>query len=161
MHRAKHSVDSCKHYLNKCDRAGYSLLEVLVASTLMVLIFACVMRSMRLGNNSVETAQITTLATQYLQDEAERVRALNWNGILNLEENGVFFPGERDHFSESPIARERVSITRRVSDVPDFPDMKQIELEANWISHRGLPSKRTLILRYAKDGIFDYYYATM
>lgn len=151
---------SCKKTTRRNHiKAGFSLLEVLVASSLMVLVFACVMRSMRLGNNSVETAQITTLASQYLQDEAERIRALNWSAIQALPNSEYI--DVPDHFSISKIAEGEITLKRSVEDISGYPTMKQVSIEATWVSHRGIPSKRKIVMRYAKDGIYDYYYGTL
>lgn len=142
-------------------KKGFTLFEVLVASTILVAVIAFVVRSARLGNLSVETADLTTLATQYLQDEAERVRAFNWTELINTPLEEVIDDAPA-HFTTSKIADNRITMTREIRDLTaeGYIDMREVTLTATWDSWTGRTSSRRLIFRYARDGIYDYYYGS-
>jgi len=137
-------------------RKGFTLLELMIACSLMVLVFAFVLRSIRLGNSGVENARLTSLATQLIQDEAESVRLLNWTALTELPQSETL--PVPDYFSESSLAHVPITLTRSIEDVAGFADMKEITLLAVWNGLNGVTSSRRLMLRYAKDGVYDYYY---
>ena len=111
----------------------------------------------QIGINNLDAARTSTAVAQALQAEAERVRMLNWAALTAL-------PAEArvDLTSMMPsdaIATGRVVVTRSISDVSGFANMKEIRLSAAWKSLNGKPRERVFRMRYAKGGLHDYYYS--
>lgn len=142
-------------------RRAFTLVEVLVATTIMGVGMASAAVCLQVGLRALDTARATTLVAQVLQDEAERLRLENWIAIDALPAEEEIFNPAPAQFAGTPfaemVASGRLAITRSVQDVPGFADMKEITLRAEWTDLGGSHG-RALRLRYAKGGVSDYYY---
>lgn len=127
--------------------AGTCVLALALASSILVL---------QIGFRDVDVARTSTAVSQAVQSEVERLRAMNWEGILALAESETVDVTE-SHSTEA-IAGGRLVITRTVADVPDFENMKEIRITGAWTSINGTRHTRNFIMRYGKGGLYDYYY---
>lgn len=137
-------------------RAGLSLIEVVAATCVLALALTTSIVVLQIGFRDVDVARTGTVVSQVMQSEVERLRALNWDGILALPESETVDLTEA-HSSEA-IAGGRLTVTRTVSDVAGFVNMKEIRIAGVWTAINGMTHTRTLIMRYGKGGLYDYYY---
>ncbi len=122
------------------------------------------------GFRALDTARNTTLAAQVLQSEMERIRLLPWS--TSVSEIGPARPSIstlgneevnlRDLFPAGPTTDNlvrRFTMTRAVSDAPGRDgEMKIITLTITWRGIDGIQHTRSSTTRYAKHGLYDYYY---
>src|SRR5688572_19425444 len=75
------------HRGNKCTIAehAFTLVEVMMASVVMLFAIATSLTTLQYGLRSVDTARNTTIASQILQSSVELLRLQNWTQITALQ----------------------------------------------------------------------------
>jgi Tfp pilus assembly protein PilV len=134
-------------------RAAFTLVEVMVASTVLVFGLVTAITTGQRGLQALDTARQLSAASQLMQSEMERLRLLSWNQLQAAQQSG---PAEVSPDTGTQDARIRC--TRQITDVKD--DMKEIVLTATWRGYDGRPHTARLITRYGKNGLNDYFYTT-
>lgn len=133
--------------------AGFTLVEVMVASTVLVFGIVTAVTTSQRGLQALDTARNLTAASQIMQSEMERIRLLSWTQLQTLQQSG--------NTAVTLVAGTdpgRFACTREITD--SKPDMKQITLAANWRGYDGREHTARLITRYGKSGLNDYFYTT-
>lgn len=139
-------------------RAGFTLLEMLIAIGVMAIGLSSAAIAMQVGLRNLDLARTTTQVAQILQDQSEATRLLNWTALSSLPaEQALELP---EHFDPERAETIQLQLTRRVESLPGLEDLKHITLEAEWRGIHGSPHTRSIHLRYARNGVFDYYYGT-
>jgi len=133
--------------------AGFTLVEVMVASLVLIFGLVTAVATSQRGLQALDTARNLTAATQLMQSEMERVRLLSWSQLQALQETGG--PAVTP---DSGAGDGRFACTREITDVKT--GMKQITLTAVWRGYDGRPHTAHLITRYGKSGLNDYFYTT-
>jgi prepilin-type N-terminal cleavage/methylation domain-containing protein len=137
----------------KSDRGGFTLVEVMVASTVLVFGLITAVTTSQRGLQALDTARNLTAASQLMQSEMERLRLLSWTQLTALQQTG-----ETRVAVEAPAGLARLACTREITDLKT--DMKQITLMAVWRGYDGREHTARLITRYGKSGLNDYFYTT-
>jgi type II secretory pathway pseudopilin PulG len=140
--------------------AGFTLVELMVASVVLILGIASAVASLQIGFRTLDNARATTLAAQIVQSEIERVRLLSWTGI-----NALPASEQLDLTSLFPAGRTRTEIINRftaVRTVSDTADrgglMKSITVTVTWRASNGATNTRVTTTRYTQNGLYDYLY---
>lgn len=135
---------------NVASRKGaFTLLEVLVASVVLLLGIVTAITTLQRGFQSLDNARNLTAASQLMQSEMEQLRLKNWSQMEALQaEDGV----------RLDTGDARFSCTLSVRDLKT--DMKEIVLQADWRSYDGRPQTARFITRYGKSGLNDYFYTS-
>lgn len=131
---------------------GFSLVEVLVAVTMLTLVFLAAMAALNQGFNMVENARFGTHASQILQSEMETLRMMDWAQIEAL-------PSEEDFVIDMRFMQgraDRYQGIRRVEDVR--PGMRRVVLELNFTSMDGRNLQRRYFTFFGQHGLNDYNY---
>lgn len=138
-------------------RRAFTLIEVMVAAAVLAVALSSAIIVIQSGFRNLDIARTSTAASQIIQSEMERLRLLNWAAISALPASAqVDIPSSH---SSSVVAGGRVSIVRTVSTVSGRNgEMKAITLTATWTGTSGHTHTRIFKMRYAKNGLFDYYY---
>lgn len=141
-------------------RAAFTIVEVLVATAVMVFGISSAIIVIQSGFRALDTARNTTLASQIIQSELERVRLLSWTAVAALPSTGslnfadIFPAGE----TTDRIAR-RFTVVRTAADVHGKTgEIREIALSVTWRGIDGISHTRTSSTQYAKNGLYDYYY---
>lgn len=144
--------------------SGFTIVEVVIAAVIMAVGLTAAAICLQLGVRNYDTARKTSQVTQILQDEAERLRLLNWAAINQLPASASVINELPATFDIDPLQEllnnRGLQITRTVQDVPGYANMKQIVLSASWTGLGGTTHSRTLQFRYTEGGTSDYYYGT-
>ncbi len=112
---------------------------------------------MQSGLRTLDVARNTTLASQVLQSEMERLRLMDWTDIAAL--TGTSTVDLSTVFTSDPTIAARFTLTRTVSDVTGkVGEMKEILLQVSWTTLDSRTLQRSFRTYYAKDGLYDYYY---
>jgi prepilin-type N-terminal cleavage/methylation domain-containing protein len=130
-------------------RRGFTILEVMVAATVLALGVAGVVTVSQQGLQALDTARHLTAASQAMQSEMERVRLMSWAQLQALQDSGV------DTVTVEG-GQGRYTCTREIRDVKT--NMKEIILLASWKGLDGRPHTARLITRYGRTGLNDYFY---
>ncbi|MCF3649969.1 type IV pilus modification PilV family protein [Synoicihabitans lomoniglobus] len=140
----------------KCRRA-FTLIEVMAATGVLSMALSSAVIVIQAGLSNLDTARTSTAASQMIQSEMERIRLLNWTNISALPAEEVLDISE--FHTAGTIAGDRLEIVRRVSDVAGYAsEMKEIDITATWTAISGRELSRVFRMRYARNGLFDYYY---
>ena len=152
--------------------AGFTIIEVAMAGFVMAFGIATSIIAMQSGFKTVDVARGTTLASQILQSEMERLRLMSWTSITALSTAtdttapaptgspaGVEIFDGAAYFSTNPEVAGRYLITRTVTADSTRPsDVIYITISVTWTSYDGRSHTRSFQSMYAKDGLYDYYY---
>ena len=151
--------------------AGFTILEVALASFVMALGLSTSIVAMQSGFKFLDVARDTTLASQILQSEIERIRMMSWTDItggVKLPAHETFHPRamfDADPNSSRPAdpdllrLADRFTVTRDITADSTRPnDVRFITLDVAWVSIDGRPQTRRFQTKYVKNGLYDYYY---
>jgi prepilin-type N-terminal cleavage/methylation domain-containing protein len=133
--------------------AGFSLVEVMIASIVLVLAITTAITTLQRGLQAVDTARGYTYASQVMQSELERLRLKSWAQIEAMQTSGdvtVTVAGVSGSPGSSFVCR------RTIRDIKI--DMKEITLESTWRGYDGRAHTARFITRYGKTGLYDYFY---
>lgn len=109
------------------------------------------------GFRTLDVARSTTLASQVLQSEMERLRLMSWSDIELL--SGTHTVDLATVFTDDPALAARFTLTRTVGDVAGrIGGMKEVVLQTSWQTVDGRVITRSFRTYYAKHGLYDYYY---
>lgn len=104
-------------------------------------------------------ARNVTAVAQAMQNEMDRLRLLNWSELSALPASGTVDLGAT---YTAATTVPGLTITRAVADVAGYGSpatLKEITLTARWTSTvDGMVRTRRFVLRYGKNGLYDYYY---
>lgn len=140
---------------------GFTIAEVMMASFVMILGIASAIIVLQSGLRALDTARNTTLASQLIQSEMERIRLLSWSAVNSLPasatiEIGEILPTDLPSISE---LRSRFTIVREVTDVTGkVGDMKEIDITVSWRGVDGQTHVRSSSTHYSREGLYAYYY---
>lgn len=138
-----------------------------MTASVMIFAIASCLTALQFGMRAVDTARNLTLAGQIMQSEVEILRLQNWSQIAALPASDTIDPSTTISSGTATsldtllnTVATRFTCTRTVADVAGRPNMKEITLTVTW---RGIDYRQhsvSYILRYAKNGISDYFYTS-
>ncbi len=147
-------------------RSGFTIIEVAMAATVMVLAISSALIVMQSGFRALDTARKTTIASQIIQSEMERVRMLSWTRVEALMtadpkiELDTIFPKntelERKVFAQMD---NTFTATRSITPLTDYAnEVVVITVTVTWKGIDGVAHTRSTNTRYCKNGLYNYYY---
>jgi Tfp pilus assembly protein PilV len=137
--------------------SGFTILEVALASSVMAMGIATSIIAMQTGFRFIDVARDTTLASQILQSEIERIRMMNWGAVSTLPAEATvdlstMFTSDANLASRFTVVRQMAADGARPADV------RLITLRVTWRSYDGRTHTRSFQAKYVKNGLYDYYY---
>lgn len=132
---------------------AFSLVEVTVASSVLMLAMAGTITAVKSSLSTVSQARHLGAASQLMQSELERLRLNNWSQLQAIQDSG-------DTRIVIPAVPQGSNLTcfRNIRDVRD--GLKEITLEARWGGSLDRAQTARLVTRYARDGLNDYFYTS-
>ncbi|HYC72847.1 MAG TPA: hypothetical protein VEB66_16670 [Opitutaceae bacterium] len=127
--------------------AAYTLVEVMVASVVVLLGIVTAIGVLQRGVRSLDYARNLTSASQVMQSELEQLRLLNWTQIQALQDAG-------DANLALAGAASRYTCVRSIRTIK--ADMKEITLTATWRGADGREHTARLVTRYGRNGLNDF-----
>lgn len=147
-------------------RAGFTIVEVAVAATVMVVAISSAILVLQSGFKALDNARKTTLAAQIIQSEMERIRMLSWSRVEELQTKppkitlSDIFP--KNTATERTVLAQMESTftaTRTLTPLVDFDsEVIEITVTVTWTGIDGIIHNRSTSTRYAKNGLYTYYY---
>ena len=153
-------------------RRGFTVLEVAMSAFVLAFGIVSSITTLQYGLRQVDLARSTTLAGQIVQSEIELLRLQNWAQIVALQtaQASPTTPTTIDTAasitsgSSTPLdatlttIANRFACTRLIEDISGKADMKRVTLNATWTGVDGRPHQLSFQLRYARNGLSDYFY---
>lgn len=113
--------------------------------------------AMQSGYKQIDLGRGTTLASQIIQSEMERLRMMSWTNITALPAKEAF--DGATYFSSNPDIAGKYTITRTITDDATRPtEVKDMTVYVTWLSYDGRSHTRSFTAKYAKNGLYDYFY---
>jgi Tfp pilus assembly protein PilV len=137
--------------------AGFTIIEVAMATFVMALGIATSIVAMQAGFKHLDLARGTTLASQIIQSEMERIRLMSWSGVTALD--GTANVDVSTTFSTSSKVAGKFTVTRTVTADGARPtEARKIVIAVTWNGYDGRAHNRSFESTYVKNGLYDYYY---
>ncbi|HTJ79578.1 MAG TPA: hypothetical protein VL357_11335 [Rariglobus sp.] len=136
-------------------RQAFTILEVMIASVVLILGITSAILVLQRGLQSIDTARNTTRASQVMQAELENLRLKSWAQVQALQDSGNT---KVDVPAVTGMSNATFSCTRTIRDIKD--GMKEITLISTWNGYDGVAHTLRFITRYGKTGLYDYFYTT-
>ena len=134
------------------EKAGFTLVEVIISVTLMSVVFMSAFGAYFLGMRIIEDAREEVRASQIIQSEVERLRTKNWAQLNDMEVVETFEP--QGTFVKQ-YAKEYSAI-RYI--IPLNADLMLVVVQVQWTNSNGLATRRWFNSIFTRDGLNDYYY---
>jgi Tfp pilus assembly protein PilV len=146
--------------------AAFTIAEVVMSTFVLSLGIATSIIALQSGFKQIDVARGTTLASQIIQSEMERLRMMPWSkttpasvvdSISELPASETF--DGATYFSNNPELTGKYSITRTVTaDATRPTEVVNIVVSVRWRSYDLRWHQRSFSSIYAKNGLYDYYY---
>jgi type II secretory pathway pseudopilin PulG len=141
------------------SRAAFTLIEVMMAFTILIAGLCGGLASLQSGFKSIDSARCSTLAAQIMQSQIERLRLLNWTDLSgNIGTNTAIPVIDLVPASATDIAG-RFTLTQTIQPDPSRSGIVDIKLNVAWTNLGNIPQTRSFVTRYAKNGLYDYYFS--
>lgn len=140
------------------SRAAFSLVEVMVAAGIMAAGITSTLIALQMGIGMYENARSADIAVQALEDEAERLRLLNWAELKALPDEANF--DMPTYLIDAKTDPDRFTFHRKIEDLNGSDAAKRIRLHVEWHSMKGRHQERMLYLIYTEGGLYDYFYGS-
>jgi prepilin-type N-terminal cleavage/methylation domain-containing protein len=132
---------------------GFTLIEVLVAMTILSVAIAGAVAALIQGNRMVEEARNLTRVSQIVQSEIEALRTMNWVDLEAMPNNFVKLPLQGSFASKF---QDRYTLYRLVVD--HGATQKGVYLYVYWRSPEGFLRRQWHYARFTQGGLNDYFY---
>lgn len=137
--------------------AGFTIVEVAMAAGVLAFVLATSLVALQSGFRTLDVARGTTLASQILQSEMERLRMKSWADIIALPASETL--DGATFFTTNPEVAGKYTITRTVTADASRPgEVVYIGITVQWRSYDQQLHTRTFQSMYAKNGLYDYFY---
>lgn len=129
----------------------------MMATFVMALGISTSIIAMQQGYKFLDTARGTTLASQIIQSEIERIRMMSWANVTALPASQTF--DGATYFSAATTLQGDYTMTRTMAlDSTRSSDVALITIAVNWKTYDGRRQTRRFQMKYMKNGLYDYYY---
>lgn len=144
--------------------AGFTLVEVMVAFGILIISICSSLLTLQFSLKSLDTARCTTLAAQLMQTRVETLRLMPWSGgtaNIQTETNKTFTTAELAAMVPSDAATvvQRFQMSQTVVN-DGTRNMRTFTISVSWTSSSGTSHTRTTTMRYAQNGLYDFYVNT-
>lgn len=128
-----------------------------MATFVMALGISTSIIAMQQGYKFLDTARGTTLASQIIQSEIERIRMMSWATVTALPASETF--DGSTYFSTSAALQGDYTMTRTTTlDSSRSSDVALITISVSWKTYDRRAQTRRFQMKYMKNGLYDYYY---
>ena len=166
MKRFQSQAPSAASRPRRTDSRGFTLVEVVMASMVLLFGIATSIVGMQIGYRSLDLARTLTLSAQVLQSEMELVRMKAWGDIATLasDPDGTAPLQKFETMFVNAAMPRDFKLTRAVADPKTIivgtgteTVMRQITVTATWKTVDGITHTRSTSTQYCREGLNDYY----
>ena len=98
-------------------RRGFTLIEVALASTILLVGFVGMIEALAVGSEMLDTARKQTIAAQIMQGEIEYLRLQSWSTIQGLTTTTSDYLSNYPEFNTSSLATIAGTTPQRVAAI--------------------------------------------
>ncbi|MDP1581084.1 MAG: hypothetical protein Q8M02_12450 [Candidatus Didemnitutus sp.] len=145
---------------SKVAQRAFTILEVVMATAVMSMGIATTIIAMQQGFKYLDVARGTTLASQILQSEIERIRMMSWPAVTDPSTMlGTRPVNLSAMFTSDTAITSQFTATRVVAlDASRPSDVAHISIQVSWKNYDGRTQVRSFQTKYIKNGLYDFYY---
>lgn len=143
-----------------------------MATFVMALGISTSILAMQQGYKFLDVARGTTIASQIIQSEIERIRMMSWTTVAAMttatdttapipagSPAGVeMFDGNTYFSSVTSLAGDFIITRTTTLDSTRPSDVVLITISVQWRTYDGRNQTRSFQAKYMKNGLYDYYY---
>lgn len=131
-----------------------TLVEVVLALFVVAFVLSSSIAAMMRAYPALDSARNVTIAGQMMQDELERLRLMDWTTLGTVPNGAATIDSS---FTAHHAIGTRFQMERTIDSISS--KMRRIKLTVSWTGYDGRNLSRSYEARYAKDGIYDFYYS--
>ena len=138
------------------NRLGFTLIEVALASTILVVGFVGMIEALAVGSEMLDTARKQTIAAQIMQGEIEYLRLQSWTSIQSLTTSSADYIGNYPEFSSTSLLAKwgtSFKFARQMVSPDPHPNLRQVNLTVSWTSITGKPHSRSVSAYIGRYGL--------
>jgi type II secretory pathway pseudopilin PulG len=141
------------------SRAAMTLVEVMIAFTIMIAVLCGSLTAMQSGFKALDTARSATLAAQIMQCQVENLRLKNWTQLESFVGEKTFTKTELEALlpTSAQDAAGRFTLTQKIAPIAGRTGMMDVTLQVDWTGVGGIRHSRNFVTRYSQSGLYDYY----
>ncbi len=143
----------------KRPQKGFTILEVMLAATVMVFAISTSILTLRSAFLAIDTARNVTLAGQIMMTEMEKMRLADWSMVSSYPATSTTLLVD-PNFTGNPRIGQRFTLTRTAAVVGGNANLLELSYTATWTGQDRRTHQRTYTTYYARHGIRDYLYNT-
>jgi Tfp pilus assembly protein PilV len=141
-------------------RNAFTLVEVMVAATVMVLTIVGMIQVIVSGSEMLDVSRKQTIAMQIIHGQLENIRLSNWTqvGALGASRTVAVDAGDQAGFvfgSNLPTITRGFQCTRTITDVRS--DLKQVTFTVTWTGNTGRSYSRKGSTYVGRNGLYVTY----
>ncbi len=137
------------------SRAGFTLVEVIVAMGIFSMVIAGGLIGVRRGFELVGNSRHYTRVSQILQSEVEALRTLTWDDLIELEDNELITVDTQFDIS----AYDAYTVRRRI--YTEAASLRRVEITVSYKNERGRLITLKYLTFFTDGGVNDYFYRTI
>lgn len=153
--RAFRTLNRAANGSKQSNPKAFTLVEVMVAAVVLVLAVVSSITALQMGFQAIDNARNYAAAGQLMQNEMESLRLKSWAQLDALKQSGITSVAVP---AELKSGGALFTCSREIIDLKS--DMKQLAVVASWRGYDGRPHTTKLVTRYAKTGLYDYFYTS-
>lgn len=139
--------------------SGFTLIEVALASTILLVGFVGMIEALAIGSEMLDTARKQTIAAQIMQAEIEYLRLQSWATIQGLTSRSPDFLSNYPDFQQtSPsglasFAGTSFKFSRQMANPDPHANTRQVTMTVSWTSITGKPHSRSSNVYIGRYGL--------
>jgi Tfp pilus assembly protein PilV len=139
--------------------SGFTLIEVALASTILLVGFIGMIEALAVGSEMLDTARKQTIAAQIMEAEIEYLRLQSWTAIQGLTSRSSDYLANYPDFQQASLsglatfAGTSFKFSRQMGNPDPHTNLRQITMTVSWTSITGKPHSRTSNVYIGRYGL--------
>ena len=138
---------------------GFTLIEVALASTILLVGFIGMIEALAVGSEMLDTARKQTIAAQIMEAETEYLRLQSWTTIQGLTSRSPDFLTNYPDFQQASLsglasfAGTAFKFSRQLANPDPHSNVRQVTMTVSWTSITGKPHSRSSNVYIGRYGL--------
>ena len=112
---------------------GFTIVEVMMAATILVVGFIGMIEAMTLGSSMMDTARRQTLATQIINHEIERLRFSDWTTVSGLPTASTTITIDDQFTAAIAASGANYTLARTVTSPDPATNLREVNFVVTWV----------------------------